>query len=161
MLLGELLEDLLARGELAGLGRAPARRLELENLEEDPPELLNMTVVYARLNEDEYQEASGAEDTPEARTTVLYQNQPNPFNPVTTINYLVGESAAGSRVSLTVFDAAGRVVRTLVDEVQGAGEHQAVWDGRDEGGRPTGSGLYLYRLDVGESRLIRKMILLK
>ena len=78
---------------------------------------------------------------------------PNPFNPVTHISYTVPEA---SRVQLTIFDVEGRVVRKLVDAVVETGDHFVTWDAT---GEP--SGVYFYRLVVGEYSETRKMILLK
>jgi flagellar hook assembly protein FlgD len=60
-----------------------------------------------------------------------------------------------------VFDAAGRLVRTLVDTSEGAGAHDVTFDGRDDNGRPVASGVYFYRLDAGTTTQTRKMVLLK
>jgi hypothetical protein len=90
--------------------------------------------------------------------TELYANQPNPFNPVTTIRYELGQAGA---VRLTVYDAAGHHVRTLVDRAEPAGDHRVVFDGRDQRGQPLASGVYLYRLDAGSVTRTRKMVLLK
>ncbi len=76
----------------------------------------------------------------------LYPCQPNPFNPRTTIKYDLPEIGP---VRLSVFDVAGRLVRTLVDESVAQGRHEAVWDGRDSSGREVGSGSYLARLEFG------------
>lgn len=76
-------------------------------------------------------------------TRVLHQNAPNPFNPRTTIKFDLSESGP---VHLSVFDVAGRLVRTLVDESMPQGSHEAVWDGRDATGQEVGSGSYLARL---------------
>jgi hypothetical protein len=72
--------------------------------------------------------------------------QPNPFNPRTTIKY---DLPAAGPVRLSVFDVAGRLVRTLVDDSVPQGSHEAVWDGRDASGREVGSGSYLARLEFG------------
>jgi hypothetical protein len=90
--------------------------------------------------------------------TTLHANHPNPFNPTTTIRY---ELAAAGNVRLRVFDAAGRLVRTLVDTSEGAGAHDVTFDGRDDNGRPVASGVYFYRLDAGTTTQTRKMVLLK
>ncbi len=93
---------------------------------------------------------------PSLRTFSLAQNHPNPFNPVTTIGYeLSGEAV----VRLTVYDLRGRAVRTLVSSRQQPGRHTAVWNGRDDGGRVVPSGVYLYRLEAGDLRVSRKMLL--
>ncbi len=88
----------------------------------------------------------------------LAQNFPNPFNPSTTITYRIPEAAL---VTLTVYNALGQVVRTLVNAVQLAGRHQVVWDGRDERGREVAAGVYLYRLQAGSFQQTRKMLLVR
>jgi|GEM_PF-4968024 len=88
----------------------------------------------------------------------LGQNYPNPFNPETQIVYSLPEAG---RVRLTVYNALGQEVRTLVDEARGPGRHAIRWDGRDEAGREVSSGVYLYRMEVGGFSQVHKMILLK
>ncbi len=84
---------------------------------------------------------------------------PNPFNPQTTI---VFELPRAESVSLRVFDIAGHLVRVLVDDDQyGRGRHEAVWNGRDDGGLQASSGTYFYRLDAGEYNETKRMVLLK
>jgi flagellar hook assembly protein FlgD len=63
-------------------------------------------------------------------------------------------------VTLSVFDVAGRRVRTLVDGWMRAGPHSSRWDGRDDGGRAVASGVYFARLEAGRI-LSRRMVLLK
>lgn len=89
----------------------------------------------------------------------LEQNQPNPFNPSTTIRYSL--STAGP-VTLRIYDVTGAVVRALVDDAHAAaGASEATWNGRDDGGRPVASGVYFYRLQSPNLTLTRKMVLLK
>jgi hypothetical protein len=83
----------------------------------------------------------------------LAQNYPNPFNPQTEIAYTLPRNQA---VSLKVFDLLGREVTTLFSGTQTAGEHRASFNGRD-----LPSGVYVYRLEVGEISQTRKMLLLK
>jgi flagellar hook assembly protein FlgD len=64
-------------------------------------------------------------------------------------------------VKLEVFDVAGRTVAVPVDEVQTAGVHAAVWNGRDSGGRDVAVGIYFYRVTFGGQELTRKMMLMK
>jgi hypothetical protein len=90
----------------------------------------------------------------------LHQNQPNPFNPQTTIRYDLPGGAA-MRVRLFLVDSSGRRVRTLVDDVQSGGPQSVVWNGRDDSGGEVASGVYFCVLDVGKQRLTRKMVLLK
>ncbi|MBD3367515.1 MAG: T9SS type A sorting domain-containing protein [Candidatus Eisenbacteria bacterium] len=89
----------------------------------------------------------------------LRDNYPNPFNPVTTIRFDV--PSPGGRVLLTVHDVSGRVVTTLVDDEVPGGRHNAVWSGRDAGGRPVASGVYFYRIGMPGFEERRKMVLLK
>jgi hypothetical protein len=100
--------------------------------------------------------ATGAGDSP--ALTVLRANHPNPFNPTTTIEYTLGMA---DRVQIHVYDAAGHLVRTLVDRLEGKGEHHVNFDGRDDHGQPLSSGVYLYRLDASGVTQTRKMVLLK
>lgn len=76
----------------------------------------------------------------------LYPCSPNPFNPRTTIRYDLPEAGA---VKLAVFDLAGRLVETLVDEIRQPGSFATVWDGCDSTGKQVSSGTYLARLDFG------------
>jgi DNA-binding beta-propeller fold protein YncE len=88
----------------------------------------------------------------------LDQNVPNPFNPTTTIKYAI---ASDSDVNLTVYDVAGRKVRTLVSERQRADVHRVVWDGVNDAGERVASGVYFYRLAAGKFTQTKKMLLLK
>ncbi len=88
----------------------------------------------------------------------LGQNSPNPFNPRTTIRFYLQSQA---QVTLTVFDAAGRRVATLLDAVSPAGENSITWDGRETSGRAVSSGVYFYTLETGKQTLTKKMLLLK
>jgi hypothetical protein len=88
----------------------------------------------------------------------LEQNYPNPFNPTTTIEYALPKQ---STVVLQIYNIAGQEVRTLVDEIQGAGQYRVVWDGTDDNGRSVGSGIYLSRITAGDYSQVRKMMMLK
>ena len=71
--------------------------------------------------------------------------------------------APGGRIQLhhRIFDAAGRLVTTLVNEELTAGTHQASWDGKDLSGRAMAAGVYLYRLETAGQILTRRMTLVK
>lgn len=96
----------------------------------------------------------------------LQQNYPNPFwsgatsraagTPSTSIRY---EIAKASSVVLKIFNVFGQEVRTLVDDRQAAGFHQARWDGKDNDGRSLASGVYLYQLIANGFVDTRKMVL--
>jgi hypothetical protein len=88
----------------------------------------------------------------------LDQNHPNPFNPQTTIHYTV---AAPSRVTVVVYDATGRLVRTLVNEEQTAGARDVAWNGIDDRGQAVASGVYFCKLSAGKFTQTRRMVMLK
>ena len=81
----------------------------------------------------------------------LQQNYPNPFNPSTIIRYGL---PSRSHVTLTVFNTLGQQVAILVQGEQEAGFHEAVFDAS-----VLASGVYVYRLQSGETILSRKMVL--
>jgi len=103
---------------------------------------------------------SAVETEPAVRPArfALLPNQPNPFNPVTTIHF---ELDRPGPASLRIYSVSGALVRTLVENRLPAGHYRAQWDGRDMSGRPVGSGIYVYRLTEGGRNLSRKMSLLK
>jgi hypothetical protein len=89
----------------------------------------------------------------------LAANYPNPFNPTTTIEYTIKERA---RVSLKVYNAAGQLVATLVDEVQSPDRVKPVtWHGMNDAGQQVSSGVYFYKLITKDFSKTRKMVLLK
>ncbi|MBN1163211.1 MAG: T9SS type A sorting domain-containing protein [Candidatus Krumholzibacteriota bacterium] len=110
---------------------------------------------YAML---EPSQITGEEEPKNPAAAYLRQNFPNPFNPSTTIEFGLERR---SSVSLGVYDAAGRLVRVILDEERPSGRYEEVWDGRDGGGRAVSSGVYFYRLETGSLTRTRKMILLK
>jgi mannose/cellobiose epimerase-like protein (N-acyl-D-glucosamine 2-epimerase family) len=88
----------------------------------------------------------------------LHQNYPNPFNSSTTISYRL---FAGSDVELTIYNALGQQVITLIDNYQPAGAYEVQWDGRNSEGARLTSGIYLYRLISDDHVQSRKMVLIK
>ena len=89
----------------------------------------------------------------------LFQNVPNPFNPMTTISYAVPDG--GGHITVEVYDVNGRHVRTLVDEYQGAGAQSVEWNGTDDNGTQMVTGVYFYRMAGPGIEASRKMLLLK
>lgn len=94
----------------------------------------------------------------EPRVFALSQNVPNPFNPVTSIDYTIPNEA---RVTLSIYDASGRFVRTIVNQTLAPNRYTAVWDGLTYGGDRASSGIYFYRLVADDEELARKMIMVK
>ncbi len=86
------------------------------------------------------------------------RNYPNPFNPVTVIQY---DLPYPSAVSLVVYNLLGQQVRSLVGQQQPAGRYSVAWDGRNDAGDAVASGIYLYRFEAGPYRKMQKMILVK
>ncbi len=96
---------------------------------------------------------------PDISKAVLHPCRPNPFNPTTTISFDLPEPLV---VTLSIYDPAGRLVRTLVPaEIADAGPHEIVWDGRNEAGQVVASGVYSCRLDAGGRSVTSNMALLK
>lgn len=91
---------------------------------------------------------------------VLYQSYPNPMNPAATISYSVTETG---RVTLRVYDVAGRVLRVLVDEVKQASPepYSVVWDGKNDQGAEVSSGVYFCLMETERSSSARKIVLLR
>lgn len=108
----------------------------------------------------DYTDTGDGDEVDVVRAFHLRQNQPNPFNPATTIEFSVPQAG---RASLKIFDSQGHLVRTLVDRDYDAASasQRAVWDGRDDAGRVVRSGVYFYKLVAGEYIASRKMLLLK
>ena len=93
----------------------------------------------------------------------LLQNYPNPFNPETWIPYQLAEAGA---VSLSIYDAGGRLVRTLPLGYQPAGfyqnrSHAAYWDGRNALGERVASGIYFYQLTTPSFQQTRRLVIVK
>ena len=96
--------------------------------------------------------------SPQPPQPVLLLNYPNPFNSSTQIAYRL---AAPGLVRLTIYNALGQSVRTLVDQVQIPGEYQVAWDTRDQQGTLVASGVYLMHLQYPSGRQTRRLLCLK
>jgi 5-hydroxyisourate hydrolase-like protein (transthyretin family) len=83
----------------------------------------------------------------------LFQNYPNPFNPQTIIGYQISQAGF---VSLKVYDITGREVATLVNESQSQGRYEVLFNGSN-----LASGVYLYKLQVGDFSQMKKFVLMK
>ncbi|OQY29649.1 MAG: hypothetical protein B6244_02995 [Candidatus Cloacimonetes bacterium 4572_55] len=88
----------------------------------------------------------------------LNQNYPNPFNPMTTILYQLPKA---EHVNLRVYNAAGQLVRTLVNENKDAGFYDIQWDGKNDRNATVSSGVYFYQITAGSFDTTKKMMLLK
>jgi hypothetical protein len=88
----------------------------------------------------------------------LSQNYPNPFNPQTTIRFSLPRTTV---VDLSIYDATGHVVKTLVNGTTLGGEHSIIWDGQDDRGEKVASGVYFMRLEAGGRVKTAKLVVLK
>ncbi len=88
----------------------------------------------------------------------LSQNYPNPFNAGTSIDYSL---QASCQVEIVVYNVLGQRVNVLVDEERPAGHYTACWDGTDHSGGQVASGIYFYRVQIGDRVSSKTMILLK
>lgn len=91
-------------------------------------------------------------------TLALLPNQPNPFNPVTLIRYVIEQAGPAT---IDIYDVSGRRVRSLVGAWNGVGLHSVYWKGLDDDGVPAASGVYFVRLKSNGEFRSRKIILLK
>jgi len=99
------------------------------------------------------------ESAPQLAGPALLPPVPNPFNPATMVRFHVPDGARD--LTLVIFDARGRQVRTLLDRVPGTGWQEVRWDGRDDRGGRAASGLYFVQLRVDREFRVEKMALIK
>ena len=88
-------------------------------------------------------------------TFSLYQNHPNPFNPITTIRYDLPEDGPGS---IIIYDLMGREIKTLVKQVAAPGRYSVNWNGRNEWGKQIASGMYFYRMETPKFQSVKTLI---
>jgi len=88
----------------------------------------------------------------------LLNNYPNPFNPVTTIQFSVDKL---QKINLKIFDTKGGFIRKLVDSSMQPGQYSVKWNGKDTQGRQVASGVYFYQLTGNNQSVVRKMQLLR
>jgi hypothetical protein len=88
----------------------------------------------------------------------LGQNHPNPFNPSTAIAFDMKQK---DLVTIKIYNVAGQLVRTLVNEVKDKGSHTVAWDGTNDVGNTVASGIYFYEMEAGEFSQSKKMILIR
>jgi hypothetical protein len=103
-------------------------------------------------------------DTPDDNHTLLptsigvSQNFPNPFNPNTTIEYSLDHR---DHVAIDIYNTLGEHVRSIIDEVKPAGRFHIEWNGADQRGRQVATGVYFYKVHIGNQEASKKMLLLK
>ncbi len=99
------------------------------------------------------------EDNPVLPTHfALGQSKPNPFGKITSINYQTPHTV---KTRLTIYDASGRTVRTLIDRKDNPGWYTVNWDGRDDRGLECSAGIYFYRLEAGNYTATRSLVIVR
>lgn len=94
----------------------------------------------------------------EGLTTHLNNNYPNPFNPETRISFNLNTN---QKVSLNIFNIKGEIVKTLLDQEMSIGNHEVVWNGKDNYNNQVSSGIYFYQLKTPSISFTKKMMLIK
>ena len=138
---------------ISGYNTPPSQNLVISEVP-DTFRTLNFSYVPSSVKGDEN---SGG--LPKVFT--LEQNYPNPFNLTTELRYYVPEKYQTVFVSLRIYNLLGQGIRTLISETQNSGRHSVTWDGKDDKGREVSSGIYFYRLEAGDSKLTKRMVLIK
>jgi DNA-binding transcriptional regulator YhcF (GntR family) len=105
----------------------------------------------------ENSESMPAETTP-AEIKITAGSYPNPFNPETQINYSL---ATSGNVRIQIYNISGQLIRKFDMGYQSPGSYSVRWDGRNESGDITASGVYLYRIEAGSYNVTNRMVLLK
>jgi serine protease AprX len=99
---------------------------------------------------------------PASAGVVLGQNRPNPFLRATDIPFTLSGSGSTVPADLRIFDARGRLVKTLLDSDQPTARQYLIrWNGIDESGHPAAAGIYFYRLRAAGRELVRRLVLLR
>jgi len=97
-------------------------------------------------------------DVPRPASIQLFNSYPNPAGRTATISYQV---SSAQPVKLCIYDIAGRLVRSLVNQEQDPGRYSVTWDGTNEKGRQASAGVYFYHLQTSGQNLTKKMVLVR
>jgi PKD repeat protein len=89
---------------------------------------------------------------------ILVKNYPNPFNPQTTISFNLKKA---SNVNIKIYNVKGQIVRNLINQSMKAGEHNIVWNGKNNNNKIQASGIYFVKVNHGKESVIHKMAMLK
>jgi hypothetical protein len=131
----------------------------VRDCELDVPIIRNTLMAHAFdfFNNETNPDITGG-DPPPSFKNHLSHNYPNPFNPLTTIKFGVRERGV---VKIKIYNAAGQLIKTLIDEVLDPGEYSKDWNGVNDRGAAVASGIYFYRMETKSFGKTRKMILLR
>lgn len=99
------------------------------------------------------------EETPVVKKSDFsISNHPNPFNPSTTIRFTLPQEG---KVIVRIYDILGRQVAELLNEMEPAGSHSVVWNGKDSFGNEVSSGVYFYNIRYNDQSRTKKMMLVR
>ncbi len=116
------------------------------------------TGLYIKEFESVLKETHVNEDDIAPLEFAIRGNYPNPFNPLTTIEFSLPESGS---VNLVIYNQSGQKVRNLMSGYMKQGTHTVVWDGRDDRGRGVSSGVYITHLKTRDKVTAKQMMMLK
>jgi len=140
---------------------------------------LDSAVFYSYLVTAEYSQAQSSlpaisnqirvthveslDETDLPRFSKLDNNYPNPFNPTTTISFIVSGEQKNTltQVNIDIYNIIGQKVKNLVDRKLPPGEYQVEWAGKDNSGSVVSSGVYFYQMKTPDYTEVKKMLLLK
>ncbi len=94
-------------------------------------------------------------------THLLLKNFPNPFNPSTNICFSIPDNSNLQNVTLSIYDISGRLVRNLLNENLPGGNYIIQWNGKDEAGKKSATGVYICHLRSGSKNISLKINLVK
>ena len=97
-------------------------------------------------------------DSPVPLVTALQPNYPNPFNPSTTMSFVLSDDM---NARLEIYNVRGQKVKTLLNAKLGKGKHTLEWNGKDDNGCSVPSGIYFSRLSTADGSFVNKMMLMK
>ncbi|MDD2891231.1 MAG: T9SS type A sorting domain-containing protein [bacterium] len=100
---------------------------------------------------------TGVEETSSSTVLSLNQNYPNPIIKNTNISYTLPSE---TKVKLQVYNTSGRLVKTLLNEMQSTGAKEIIWNKKDMNNIPVSSGIYFYRLTADHKTITKTMIVL-
>jgi len=89
---------------------------------------------------------------------VQLDNYPNPFNPITTINYQLMND---SFVDIAIYDVRGKLIKNLLSKRQKSGSHLIQWNAENNSGRQVSSGVYIYTINYDAISIAKKMMFIK
>ena len=124
------------------------------------PDNVQITVVAGEISVVDFilQAETGVSDGYTISSFTLLGNYPNPFNPSTTIAFLLPEYSA---VRVTIYNLKGQLVKNLLNSDLPAGKHCIFWDGKDYNELPAASGIYFYKIEGCGKSLVSKMLMMQ